>query len=151
MDLQCHSAPLPSASCQVAASPAIVPVAKLHGCRTVENVHTMKNHHLPSLVTLKTRSNFKKIASMCQISKLKVAKSLMPSAKLPSARCQAPVPSVLHLDFPVQEISRLIFFNSTLLKPPLSPSLSFQQPLPPLLQPDMFWAFWVFEFHLFHK
>ena len=63
---------------------------------------------LPSLsFILLTCSNSKQVASMCQIAHMKVAKSLMPIALLPSARCQVPEPSVPSLHLPGIEMSRL--------------------------------------------
>ena len=151
MGIQCHSSLLPSACCQVAASPANVPVAKLHSSRTdVANVQKMKNQHLSFLFSL-TWPNIKQVASMCQIAQLQVAKSLMPSALLPSARCQVPVPSVPSLCLLANENSRQKTIS--LFKLPSSEASSHPLQQPPLSPSptDMFWALWVFRISLFHK
>ena len=152
MGIQCHSSLLPSACCQVAASPANVPVAKLHSTRTdVANVQKMKNQHLSFLFSL-TWPNIKQVASMCQIAQLQVAKSLMPRALLPSARCQVPVPSVPSLHLPGIEMTRLKtnYFKLSSSEASTHP-FPFQQPSSPLLQQTCFGLFGCFEFHLFHK
>ena len=101
----------------------------------VGSVQKMKNlHHFPFDFSL-TWSNIKQVASMCQIAKLQVAKSLMPRSLSPSSRCQVPVPSVPSLCLLVGENSRLkatsllklSFFWSLQSLPscPTTPSLPF--------------------------
>ena len=152
MGIQCHSALLPSACCQVAASPAKVPVAKLHGCqKIVENAQKVKGQHLSCLSIPLTCSNSKQVASMCQIAQLQVAKCLMPRALLPSARCQVPVPSVPSLCLLANENSRQKTIS--LFKLPSSEASSHPLQQPPLSPSptDMFLALWVFRISLFHK
>ena len=146
MGIQCHSALLPSASCQVAASPAKVPVDKLHGChKFVEIVQKVKKQHLLCLSIL--LNLFKQQVSCQHVPDCQAASCEEPVAKRPVVKCPLPRASAFcaNSSFARTRDARTEdkFFQTNLfwsLHPHLSPSTtSF-----PLSPTDMIWALWVF-------